>query len=272
MPLPGGDADKAGNRYELRWTIRQFIRVLTGDATSIHLEPIGAEGDLIEFRLKRGDGGTEVHQVKRQQSGTGHWTIADLDRVRVLDGVKRHSIEADADFIFVSTQAPKSLPELRERALSIPDLLTFEGSLSIELRGDFDQFRTRLGLNNNEQAWTAIQRSRWVAQDEQELKDTTSALLSAHLSGDPQAAVAVLAMFALESVHRQVTAQDLWNVLAKHQILPSDVAHDKNLFARLQQCRDDYLQSQAFSIGDLVLPRSEADTVAASLLESSGTT
>jgi hypothetical protein len=32
MPLPGGDADKADNRYELRWTVRQFIRPLTEDA------------------------------------------------------------------------------------------------------------------------------------------------------------------------------------------------------------------------------------------------
>jgi hypothetical protein len=32
MPLPGGDADKAGNRYELRWTVRQLIRLLTDEA------------------------------------------------------------------------------------------------------------------------------------------------------------------------------------------------------------------------------------------------
>jgi len=44
MPLPGGDADKAGNRYELRWTVRQFIRLLTDDAVWIELEPIGEEG------------------------------------------------------------------------------------------------------------------------------------------------------------------------------------------------------------------------------------
>jgi len=32
MPLSGGDADKAGNRFELRWTVQQLIRLLTGDA------------------------------------------------------------------------------------------------------------------------------------------------------------------------------------------------------------------------------------------------
>ena len=43
MQLPGGEADKAGNRFELRWTVRQLIRLLTGDAVWIQLEPIGAE-------------------------------------------------------------------------------------------------------------------------------------------------------------------------------------------------------------------------------------
>jgi hypothetical protein len=80
MPLPGGDADKAGNRYELRWTVRQFIRLLTDDAVWIELEPVGEEGDRIEFCLCRSDGEIEVHQVKRQQAGKAHWTIADPRR------------------------------------------------------------------------------------------------------------------------------------------------------------------------------------------------
>ena len=72
MPLPGGDADKAGNRFELRWTVRQLIRLLTGGAAWIQLEPIGAEGERVEFRLERNDGRIEAHQVKRQQAGKGH--------------------------------------------------------------------------------------------------------------------------------------------------------------------------------------------------------
>ena len=40
--LPGGSADKLGNRYELLWTVSEFLRMLRGDgATSIRIEDLG---------------------------------------------------------------------------------------------------------------------------------------------------------------------------------------------------------------------------------------
>lgn len=272
MPLPGGDAGKAGDRYELRWTVRQFIRLLTGDADWIHLEPIGPAGEKVEFQLGRGDGGIEAHQVKRQLSGKGHWTVADLGRVGVLEGICRHTVEGDAEFVFVSTQAPKSLQELRHRALSTEDegFTGFQASLTLMLTGDFDDLKDRLGNASIEQAWRALRHSRWHTQDEQGLGDTVLALLNAYLTGDPQAALGVLALFALDSVHRRIRPQQLWDVLRRHDIHPCDVAHDENLVVRRLQCQEDYLQSQAFGIGDLVLPRTEAQMAASSLLERSG--
>ncbi|MGE5155196.1 MAG: hypothetical protein ACM3ST_14440 [Bdellovibrio bacteriovorus] len=89
MPLPSGDADKAGNRYELRWTVRQFIRLLTDETIWIELEPIGDEGGGIEFRLCRSDGRIEAYQVKRQQVGKAHRTFADLARAKVLEGLRK---------------------------------------------------------------------------------------------------------------------------------------------------------------------------------------
>ena len=32
MPLPGGAADKIGNRYELWWTVSQFVRIIKREA------------------------------------------------------------------------------------------------------------------------------------------------------------------------------------------------------------------------------------------------
>ena len=65
MPLPGGPSDKAGNRYEYLWTVSCMMRVMNGEADSIHLEPAGDEGAGIEFTV-RGSFGNEYHQVKRQ--------------------------------------------------------------------------------------------------------------------------------------------------------------------------------------------------------------
>ena len=38
MPLPGGPADKFGNRYERWWTVLQLIRIMDGEAESIRIE------------------------------------------------------------------------------------------------------------------------------------------------------------------------------------------------------------------------------------------
>jgi len=53
MPTQGGDADKAGNRYESLWTVDHLIRILTDEAVSLTLEPLGGdESQGIEFVLE----------------------------------------------------------------------------------------------------------------------------------------------------------------------------------------------------------------------------
>ena len=68
MPLSGGPSDKAGNRYEYLWTVRWMMRVMKGEADSIHLEPAGDEGKGIEFTVYNSSR-PEHHQAKSQLTG-----------------------------------------------------------------------------------------------------------------------------------------------------------------------------------------------------------
>ena len=43
MTLPGGPADKLGNRYEKWWTVSEGVRMLHGDAEAIRIEAPGVE-------------------------------------------------------------------------------------------------------------------------------------------------------------------------------------------------------------------------------------
>jgi hypothetical protein len=52
-PRAGGEADKFGNRYEGRWTVRQLLEVLAGRAEAITLEPLGEISAGVEFTLER---------------------------------------------------------------------------------------------------------------------------------------------------------------------------------------------------------------------------
>ena len=49
MPLLGGPSDKIGNRYELWWTVSQFVRIINGEAESIRIEKpeLGLHPDLL---------------------------------------------------------------------------------------------------------------------------------------------------------------------------------------------------------------------------------
>ncbi len=58
MTLPGGPADKLGNRYEKWWTLSEFVRMLRGDTDAIRIEDPGV--DKTEFVVEIGSsvGGT----------------------------------------------------------------------------------------------------------------------------------------------------------------------------------------------------------------------
>lgn len=62
MPLPGGPADKLGNRYEAWWVMAELARMLRGESETVRIEPPGRDKvDLIVATELQ----TEYHQVKR---------------------------------------------------------------------------------------------------------------------------------------------------------------------------------------------------------------
>ena len=98
MPLPGGEADKLGNRYEARWTVFCMIDVMDEKADSIRLEEPGE--DAFEFFVRR-KGKLEYHQVKRQKSGRGRWTLKALEdgQVQVLSDFCRSLSNPDVSCV-----------------------------------------------------------------------------------------------------------------------------------------------------------------------------
>ena len=60
MPMAGGAADKAGNRYERLWTALKLLDVVAGDAEYLEIEVLGKDGHGAEFCLSK-DGTLEWH-------------------------------------------------------------------------------------------------------------------------------------------------------------------------------------------------------------------
>jgi hypothetical protein len=113
--IPGGRADKFGNRFERIWVVSLALEVIEGRLSTIKWEPLGAEGEGVECVVTQPDGLKKYHQCKIQNGNEGKWSVADLGANGVLVNAKRH-LEADpcCKFVFVSSDA---VPALRDMAM-----------------------------------------------------------------------------------------------------------------------------------------------------------
>jgi hypothetical protein len=116
MPLPGGATDKYGNRYEGRWTAFCMAQILDENACSIRFEPPGADDKGFEFWITRKDR-IEYHQVKRQKSRGGSWTLRNLSEEGILQNfLNKLRGDSNNHCVFISTQYAYELDDLSDKA------------------------------------------------------------------------------------------------------------------------------------------------------------
>lgn len=217
MPLRGGPSDKIGNRYELRWIVRQLVDLVTGRITWLRIEPPG--DDAIEFRC-RSRHGEVAYQVKRGVSGGGHWTIAAL--ADVLDGFGALlGAEPTLRCVFGSSHAAPALEELADRARASRDTDEFNKRFLNAgwLAKAWKALRTRWATDEHE-AWSRLRRISVAAIGERDLQEHSESILQLLFDAQPETTRAVLTDFALESVHRELNADDVVRRLASRSIRP----------------------------------------------------
>ena len=159
MPLPGGPSAKAGDRYELLWTVHCMLRVVAGEAESIRLEPLGEEGEGIEFTID-GPSGTEYHQAKRQRTGRGVWTLTELAKEGVLTHFHQKLDAPATETVFVSAHAAHPLDELADRARAAGSWEEFERAFvsSNEWSSHFDNLHRRWGSPEKADSYERLRR------------------------------------------------------------------------------------------------------------------
>lgn len=245
MPLPGGATDKFGIRYEGLWTVSCMVEVLEERADSIRLEPPGEEGEGAEFWLRCGDI-TEYHQVKRQYSQSGRWTLAELERTgRVLSHFLDKLNDSDVRCVFVSTQSAYQLNELSDRARRSNSFDEFKQEF-LKDKKNAEAFRdlfTRWNLHGAEiKAYDALKRIRVVTIDECSLRTThLESRLTALVEGNPPNIRETLAQFALDNVHHELIASDIWDHLKERGYRPREWSKDPLVLSAVQSQNDRYL-------------------------------
>ena len=270
MPLPGGAAEKFGNRYEGRWTVACLLDVMDEKADSIRLEPPGPEGQGFEFWTTK-QGVREYHQVKRQHS-IGHWTLRTLIGDGVLSNFTARLHAPEVHCVFVSANSAGQLDELSDRARRSASWEEFDAAFlnAGQWMENFCLVRhSRLDLPEQE-IYELLKRVHIRTIDESSLLTMIESRASTLVEGDAAAVVDVLAEMASDRVHHELTAHDIWNHLESRGFRRRRWDRDPHILKAIEEANQRYLsllRDQA--IGRAVLPRQETQTVHGRLKESS---
>ena len=271
MPLPGGPSDKAGNRYEYLWTVRCMMRVMKGEADSIHLEPAGDEGKGIEFTVQT-PSGPEHHQVKRQLTGRGVWPLSELESRGVLSHFFQKLQNPRSSCVFTSSHAAHPLDELEQRAKDSSSWEDFAANFisSNDWDNKFNELHNRWNSPNREETYNRLKRVSVRMMDEDELRESAEFELESLVSGVPSNVLSALLDFASQQVHRVLTAREIWEFLQSRGFAKQVWATDHTVTDSIVDLNQTYLSGiQPLGIGGEVVPRAEVDLILDSFDDSS---
>ncbi len=272
MPLPGGQTDKFGNRYEGRWTVFALLEVLEGKFDSLRLEPPGDAGDGVEFWLRK-DGHFDYHQVKRQDVTEGRWTLNGLQQKRVLAHFLSKLNDPNATCHFVSIQDAYQLRELAERAGQAQTFTEFEREyLKAEQHSNnFSLLCSHWAGSSRQDVYEKLKRVQARTIDEATLQSMLEWRLETLVEGaTPATVVDSLAQFALDKIGHELTAHDLWRKLESIPCRRRDWSNDSNVLAAVDQVNNRYLSNlQSEAINGKMISRDEATTAVEKMVANS---
>lgn len=222
--LPGGAADKLGNRYEAWWTLWRMAGVLRGQASRIRLEPPGKTGAGVEFWVDE-PGRRWFEQVK-DAPAKGTWTVGRLTSEGVLQSLKAHLERGDHVRLVLSTTA-RDLSDLSVRAHAANALDEYREILTKDQAPKFEEL-TRTWAVPEVTAWGFLQRLDVEHRPPEQLRDFVHLAFEILVQGDPTRVVSELRSWLDDMLHQELTAPLIWDYLGKkgfrRRLLAGDVA------------------------------------------------
>jgi len=237
MPLPGGATDKYGNRYEGRWTAFCMAQILDENACSIRLEP---HEKGFEFWLRRKDR-IEYHQVKRQKSRGGGWTLRNLEHESILQNFgNKLGASQDNYCVFISTQSAPELDNLADKARRSASFEEFKNVFikSEEHSTPFSNLCQIWNYRSEEEAFDYLMRIYIRTIDEDTLRTSVKNILKPIVDGDPSAVAEILANLALDEIHKELSAHDIWQHLKIRGIKRRVWNKDPHVLSKVDNCTD----------------------------------
>ena len=240
MTLPGGPANKLGNRYEKWWTLWECVRLLHGKTEEIRIESPGF--DKAEFIVRAGSR-REFHQVKRSHPND-KWSLIGLESDGLLRTIGDTLTGNDDRFVFVSGSSARELADLCETAR---DAETVE-----EFRQEF------LKAANRKQAFEKL-RNIWKCGDrdavdrlkridihtisERDIEEKVRLGLQVLFIGNTDAVLAEIRAIIEDSIHRTVNHQYLKEKLTRQGYRTRRLPNPENAGFVVQDVTERYLKA-----------------------------
>ena len=263
MPLPGGPADKIGNRYEQWWTVSQLIRIIKGEAESIRIEDPTV--DKAEFVVTAGDY-RELHQVKRSHS-SGKWSLSALgDLLRTMF---YQLVNDKTKFVFVSGSDAPELRELTKRASDAKNVEEFESEF-VRAQSQKKTLQQLKDIWNADtaKAYTILKRIEVRTIDERGIEDQVRASLSAQFLAEPKNICDALRSFAEDSIHRDINRKCLISHLLSSGFKRRQLAKPSDAPLLVDKATNRYLKiTRQNLIRDTLIPRASTRELLAKIEE-----
>jgi hypothetical protein len=238
-----------------------MITVLAGEADAIRIEEPGTDG--AEFYLEH-HGRTEHWQAKRQVIGQKTWSLQLLKSEGILDFF-RQRLDAGESCVFASITDAPELRLLAENARDAINWSEFEQKFlaSERWKDEFNALQQHLGYKSGEKVFEFLRNIRVEGARESTLEALLIPILRAWMTGEPQTALALLRDFYLSSVHKKLTAEDIWSYLGSHGVGKRVPADTKTLKHLVDAVTNAYVAGQRARLirGEPILRKLADDTV-----------
>ena len=241
MTLPGGAANKLGNRYERVWTAYQLLRLLDGRYESIRLEEPGV--DKAEFVIRGGDH-KEFHQAKRAGIRAS-WSVASLAAkgVGVLQAVNGFLKDRNASFVFVSGCAAGELGELCDAARNAESEQEFmETFLAAKARQESFERVRRVWQCEPGRAIDNLRRIEVRTLGERELEEQVELYARTLFLADASKVLAELLHLVDKSVHKTIRRDGLLERMRGSGFVLRRVTRRGQAVGAVRQITDSYLK------------------------------
>lgn len=240
MTLPGGPADKLGNRYEKLWTISEVVEMLMGSSDSIRIEDPTVQ--KAEFVVTTG-GLREFHQAKRGNP-SGKWSLAalaakDTGLIQAIGSI----LSGNQDrFVFASGSDARELGELSEAAIQAASFDEFQSAfLAADEKKELFEKLCGYWACDPATAYERLQRVEVRSIGEIDLEQKVRWGLQALFLADPVDVLAELQKIVDDSVFRTIDRQELIDRLAQRGYALRRLLTPQNAGLAIQSATERYL-------------------------------